>query len=315
MFKKITATLLVLALATLCAPVSIAQGEVDIKSVEFDEYYAIDGNVNKKMVSVSVDYSVPAGTKSASLLLLGKDITSPAELEAKTIYIDQIDNPTGTYDFVIEKSRIASALGVDNIEGTTLYLKMGASGVNTPDLEEVTYISPAPLTFDGSSVRTSGTQGLRYTFSISKDLFEKLEKPEGYDSDGLGFGSVVMPKRYLGDTKLEKGTVTTVNGKEYAAKTVPAVKLYKETEYAVWYTVVITGITPNNYTEEYVAVPYITYLDGETETTIYGTQTEDVTVYSIAQLAYADETESSDVKDYLYNNILNVVDPSKYPKK
>ncbi len=297
-------------------PISFAAGSpIDIGNVEFEEYFDLNGQEDERMVSVTVNYSVPENTEHVSLLLLGKDTSSANELETKTIYIDQIDDPTGRYEFVIEKSRVSSALGVENIEGETLYLKMGASGVDTPDMKEITYITPSPLTFDGASIRTSGTQGLRYTFSIPKDLYDKLEKPESYEDSDLGFGSVVMPRRYLGDETLEKGTVTTVGGKEYAAKTVPAVNIFKETDTHVWFTVVITEIAEKNYTEEYVAVPYITYLDSETETTVYGAMTEDITVFDIAELAYTDDKETETVKTYIYDNILSVVDPEKYPAK
>ena len=297
-------------------PISFAaESPIVIGNVEFEEYFDLNGKEDERMVSVTVDYTVPENTEHVSLLLLGKDTSSASELETKTIYIDQIDGPTGSYEFVIEKSRISSALGAENIEGETQYRKMGASGVDTPDMKELTYITPSPLTFDGASIRTSGTQGLRYTFSIPKDLYDKLEKPESYEDSNLGFGSVVMPKRYLGDTELKKGTVTTVAGKEYAAKTVPAVKIFNETDTHVWFTVVITEIAEKNYTEEYVAVPYITYLDGEVETTVYGAMTEDITVFDIAELAYADDKETETVKTYIYDNILSVVDPEKYPSK
>ena len=70
--------------------------------------------------------------------------------------------------------------------------------------------------------------------------------------------------------------------------------------------VCLTKTLPKNYQQEYVAVPYITYLDntGE-EITIYGEETTNVTVYNIADLAYRDPEASLSLKRYLYNNILS----------
>lgn len=162
----------------------------------------------------------------------------------------------------------------------------------------------APCEFMGSQIRTTGDQGLRFVFSIPKEQYELV-------SD---FGTVVMPKKYLGDNLLTQSFKTTANGKEYKAKTVPAVKIFDETETDIYYTVCITHIPLKKYTNEYVAVPYITYMDGKVEKTIYGDMSS-MTVYDIAQEAYADSRTDTATKEYLYKNILSAVDPQRYPVK
>ena len=53
-------------------------------------------------------------------------------------------------------------------------------------------------------------------------------------------------------------------GKLRKAKTVPAVNLFKVTDDYIYFTVCLLGIEEDNYTTEYTAVPYITYMqDGE----------------------------------------------------
>ena len=66
------------------------------------------------------------------------------------------------------------------------------------------------------------------------------------------------PKTLLeSENALEIGLVTNVNGKDYAAKKVPAVKLFGEDDEYIYYTVCITHIKEKNYSSEYVAVPYV----------------------------------------------------------
>jgi hypothetical protein len=91
------------------------------------------------------------------------------------------------------------------------------------------------------------------------------------------------------------------------------VKICASDENYVWFNVVITDIAKKNYTQEYVAVPYITYLDNGVETTVYGPQSQGVTVFAVAELAYAGN-ETAETKEYLYNKVLSVVDPERYPK-
>lgn len=170
------------------------------------------------------------------------------------------------------------------------------------------------ITSEGVQIRTSGKQGLRFIFSMPKTLYDNISKPTSVENTGEGFGAVVMPKRYLGTEILIKDTVTTVGGRQYAAKTVPAVNIYEITEDEVWFTVVITEISEKNYTAEYVVVPYTTYISGGKENTSYF-GLNSISIYSVAQSIYNYGYVTDAEKEYLYNNILTVVDPAKYPPK
>ena len=122
-----------------------------------------------------------------------------------------------------------------------------------------------------------------------------------------------MPKKYLGDNELTKETSVTINNKVYKSKIAPAVNLFEITDDEVKFTVCVIEIPEKNYSEEYVAIPYMTYIENGEEITVYGEKTEGITVFTIAEMAYADNKTSEVDKEYLYNNILSVVDPQKYP--
>lgn len=156
----------------------------------------------------------------------------------------------------------------------------------------------SPCTFVGAQIRTTGLQGLRFIFSIPNDKYDLVND----------IGTVVMPKKYLGDKSLYKNCKNTVNGIEYVSKTVPAVNIYNQTDTHTYFTVCITNIAKYNYSNEYVAVPYITYMDGTIEKTIYGNMTENISVYSVAKEAYKDSNTDAATKEYLYKNIISVVD-------
>lgn len=95
------------------------------------------------------------------------------------------------------------------------------------------------------------------------------------------FGFVVIPEEFVPEGEsVEAGKTYTVNGKQYATKTVPAVKLFGRENGSVTYTVCITGTKAENYDRVYISVPYIKRPDG---TYIYGK------AYSTSLVAVAQE--------------------------
>lgn len=175
---------------------------------------------------------------------------------------------------------------------------------------EESVVRDSRLAFTGAQVRTTGEQGLRFIFSIDTELYDTLDLPESKNDTGVGFGAVVFPKAYLGDNELTKETSYSDGTNEYVAKIVPAVNLFEDGDDQKLYTACMTGIPENNYKVEYVAVPYATYMDGEKEVTVYGNESTNITVFSVADKAYSEKTEREEVLDYLYNNILVKVDTS-----
>ena len=313
--RIIAIAMAILMLAATVVTTSIADVVVEITSVEFEEYSDIYGERDDHTVRTKITYTVPEGCESVSVAFLGKNTSDQEEFAQSVIYIDQIDDPTGEFEFLIERARIAEALGTSDIEGKTLYLKMGATGAKEADVFEVTYKTPSCMTFEGAQIRINEPQGLRFVFSIPVATYETLEHPKTADDTGLGFGSVVLPKKYLGDEKLVKDLQVMAEGKLRKAKTVPAVNLFKVTDDYIYFTVCLLGIEEDNYTTEYTAVPYITYMQDGEMVTEYGMQTSNVSVYNVAQLCFEDKNSSDADKEYLYNTILTVVDPEKYPAK
>ncbi len=142
------------------------------------------------------------------------------------------------------------SLSAVNYMGTQAeWNKISIDNSNDPlrGANKIFLLEKGSVPFEGAQIRTEGEQGLRYIFKIPKVLSENC----------LEFGSVVMPKKYLGDEALEIGLVTNVNGKNYAAKKIPALKIFGEDDEYIYYTVCITKIKESNYSSEYVAVPYV----------------------------------------------------------
>ncbi len=163
-------------------------------------------------------------------------------------------------------------------------------------------VPDARLGYKGASIRTEGTQALRFMFTVDKGYYETLTKPQSKNDTGDGFGAVVYIANYLGNEKLVKG----VENEQFKSLIVPAVNIYDEDENYVYFTACITDIpaTATALNEiYYVAVPYAT-VDG---TTVYGTQTEATSVYAIAKACVADDSTTPEVKEYLQTNVLDIV--------
>ena len=194
-----------------------------------------------------------------------------------------------------------STFGVSDYTETwgVVYAIIGADGGIANEVKIAPKAPPA-IEFVGAQIRTSGEQGLRFVFSMSKEYYDTLTQPESYTDVEEGFGTVILPADLLGDETLSKDTES--------AAVVPAVVLYDVTDTNVLYTVCLTNIS--DYTREYVVVPYATDADGNTT---YGEIADGISVYEIAELCYNDPNVSASLKDYLLSNVLSMVDPEKYP--
>ena len=154
-------------------------------------------------------------------------------------------------------------------------------------------------------------QGLRFVSSIDVKLYETLQKPASASDVGLGFGTVVFPTKWLEEGELlTKETVKDGKG----AMVVPAVKLFEAPNgsYAT-FTACMTGIGKDaaSLTTAYTVVPYATYFDGEKEITVYGDQFS-TSVFAIAKAAFESGREGLYISEYLYKEILHIVDPETY---
>jgi len=186
-------------------------------------------------------------------------------------------------------------------------------------------LPPAPeaddrLNVTGAQIRipnaTAGiTEGFRFVSTITTELYDELAAadalPKSAADTGVGFGSVVIPTSLIP----AGGTLT----KETAgAAIVPAVKLYKapaagDTEYM--FTACLTNYTASKAILErsLTVVPYVTYMEGEDEVTVYGVPYA-TSIYEVAKAAYESGKETGATMEYLNNEILYVVDSVTYPK-
>lgn len=198
----------------------------------------------------------------------------------------------------------------ENINVTIDPVTIRVKGSDTPVGDERLNVTGAQIRVP-SQGSTTETQGLRFVSTITEELYNKLNKPASASDTGLGFGTVVFPTKWLGEGELLTKE-TSKDGKN--AMIVPAVKLFEApTGTTVTYTACMTGLAQDAaaLTTAYTVVPYATYMDGETEVTVYGEQYS-TTVFDVAKAAFESGKESTYVNEYLYNEILNVVDPTTY---
>ena len=174
------------------------------------------------------------------------------------------------------------------------------------------------LTFVGAQIRADSTHALRFLFSISRESFEKMspdEIPKSSADTGAGFGAVIIPESFFDGTKLYKNTMSIYNGTPVRAGIVPAVRIYAQNEDEIIFTLCVTDILPQNYTRKFVAVPYLSYEDEGALKTVYGEQTSGISMYDIAQFAWRDPKNPESIRNSIYDSILSVVDPQKYPPR
>ncbi len=216
-----------------------------------------------------------------------------------------------------------------------LYLSSGASVVANSDIYDCvtsenavqvrenngvyTYtasdISSDALRYEGVQIRTEKSRAIRFIFSLPKTVYDTLTKPESYEEKGLGFGSVVMPEKLLGEESLTKNSlVTDTYNRNIPSAVVPAVKIFDTDKDRVYFTVCLTDISDANCKLKFSARPYITYSDGDGTATIYGTCAS-ASLFDVAELLYRDEEASDADKQMVYNKILTVADPKKYPSE
>lgn len=195
------------------------------------------------------------------------------------------------------------------------------------------WITPSErdLHLEGVQIRTAGTLGLRYVSNITKDLRDTLiglneqnvalspEKAEFNATDGIGYGTVLLPESYLSEKELVKNGTYIANDKTYYSKTVPAKNTFEITESFDRYTAVLIGITDENLARRYTARPYITYFDASgIEHTIYG-ESYTASLYAVAELIYASgakeepEEKREEILAFLLENILSRTDGSDNP--
>ncbi len=156
MKKHLFKSLIAIALSlVICAMPAFAANTISFENggISLDVYKDANGKVNEDYVKVTVKYTATRdeAAEEMSRITFALSATEPSQElagnEAKVVYLDEQVTPTkdSTYSFVIEKTRIQSALEKENladIEGLSLIFKMGGVGVEEAAVEKVVYNTP-----------------------------------------------------------------------------------------------------------------------------------------------------------------------------
>lgn len=296
---------------------------------ELGTYEFFKGDLKKYMQNIGavttnifgIDQGVdPDITKDkSSFLIENKSNTedSTATGDFFTIYLNIAENaPAGTYNIAVnvDPENQSSVKGPENAVpnitfGTATVKVNGSAAPDEPTIDSRLQAVGAQIRVPSSESQLP-VQGLRMISTITSELYAILKDsnslPKSENDTGIGFGTVVLPTNMLNGSLLTKETAN--------AAIVPAVKIFENpNDTEVKFTACMTNLKTDNYQKEYTYVPYITYMDGENEVTLYGAQYS-VSIFEIAKEIQKDETVTEYVKEYVYNNILHVVDPVTYPE-
>lgn len=137
-FIKIQAVLIAVIMC-FCAVCVNAAEVITIDSVVCEKYTDEYGYEDDTLLAVNVSITAPETTNEITIVVSSTEIEEVnAETISQVIYMNQIDVPEdGICVINIEKSKIKSVLGVEAIEGATLYLKVG--GATAEEMAKTTF--------------------------------------------------------------------------------------------------------------------------------------------------------------------------------
>lgn len=141
MYKLIALTVIAVLAMSTCV---FASEAITIDSVVLSEWTDASGNVVEGLVKATVAFTAVETADEITILVTSEDISELNDSTAsKVVYIDQRVKPaSGEYVFPIEAARIAAATGLTDIEGCTLYVKMGGTNVDEMASDTFTYNTP-----------------------------------------------------------------------------------------------------------------------------------------------------------------------------
>jgi len=189
--------------------IAFAAETITIDTVTIQRYEDEFGSVDDELVTVVVEFTITNASEQMTLLLTSENISEISEETApKIIFMDQSVTPDETtYKFNVEKSRIKSATGLDDIDGCTLYVKMGAKGVSNMATTTIEYFDPTTAVIYGD-VTGEGTVNigdaikvLRYDAKLESLTPQELVAAEVTGDGAVNIGDAIKILRY--DAKLE----------------------------------------------------------------------------------------------------------------
>jgi len=134
-------------------------------------------------------------------------------------------------------------------------------------------IPPISLTAMGGSVRIVEPYGLRFGIQLKKD-----DAYNQYKDIIVGYGTLIIPKKNLGDAPLTFATDKV--------KDVPAVNIYSEDSTQLTYTGVLVGIPKSSFYSDIVGRGYLKYLDIDGNEKVIYTDEIVRSYYQVANSAY-----------------------------
>lgn len=132
--KNKTIVLLLLSFLLLANVYAFAD---DSETVVIDSV-TLTESADNELIEVDVSYTATSGVDEITLFMTVADSDGEGQFE-DAVYINQVPNEGGKYQFPIEKAKIAEVAGNDVIEGMLLSVKMGGTSVSTPSVMTVTY--------------------------------------------------------------------------------------------------------------------------------------------------------------------------------
>lgn len=202
--KRIIYAVLAAAMLMIFSVGVFAAESVTIDSVTLDKYVDAYGMKDTNLLTVSVAFTVSDGVDQISILLTASDISEISnDTKAQIIYMNQIDvTEGGVYEFAVEKSKIAEATGLEDINGCTLYLKLGGTDVPSMAATTVEYVDPesvvtyGDVTGEGDIDIGDAVQILRYEAGlVTFDTVQALAADVTGDGD-IDIGDAVRILRY-----------------------------------------------------------------------------------------------------------------------
>lgn len=207
--KKIISSVLFLSII-LCFSLNVLAAEtISIDSVSFQEYIDEFGMPDDTLVTVKVTFTIPTTTEQTSILLASENISEISDTtKPKIIYMSQDFTPDDNiYEFTVEKSKIKSATGLSEIDGCTLYVKLGGKEVSEMATTTVQYYDPTTsvvygdVTGEGDVDIGDAIKILRYDAKLETLTSQELVAGEVTGDDTVDIGDAIKILRY--DAKLE----------------------------------------------------------------------------------------------------------------
>lgn len=272
-------------------------------------FYSRHGGTTGQTVKVGID-----GANADNFTLSSYDYLANADQKGQRHTVTEGEAVGTYYTDTLKKYIVSFTAGDTGSAAVTLSLPKGGA-VN---IDSFSYYKRSDIgdyvanriSFTGTAIRTSGTQGLRFKSEISLEALVDLQS----SAKVVEYGTLAIRNEFLnGEALVYGGSYTQQGGTVKEAKTGVAYQLssgknvlFAQTVYKNTFTGVLIGIKEENYQKDYTTRVYakIRFADG-TETVVYGAQ-QTASVYNVAKYIVDNDLETEQTRAYLTEHILNL---------